>query len=513
LSPPRGRTLAIAGVTVLFLALSLGLVLNHEMWRDELEIWLVARDSAGPIDLLRNMATEGHPALWYALNFLLSRFTSNPLAMQLLHVLLATVAVAVFLTHAPFPWSVRLSLVFGYYMLYEYAAISRNYVLVLLLGFAVCAVLARRSRLDGTSASLLFLLANTHLFGTIFAGLLGLTAVVGTTGADLRAARPRRSFPVIPALVVLIGVGIGFGHTLAQALAIGEAHAGAYRPGYDLSWVLSGLGTVLRGFLPFPDPTAGAYWNSNVIDSLPAGASAWVGALGGIAALAVCARALRARRGVLVVWALGATTMLAITLFVWHGFARHHGMQAVWFLLCAWIAVGAWRERPDDSPGRSVVSRLVLVAILAVQPAACALVAYDDLRRPFSNARAVARYLARETANDLPLVGSIDYAIQPVSAFLGRPFYYPENRSFGTFVNWGPQRRMVSPAEAIEAAVGLLEREDAPTVGLVLTHRLPIEVGDSFPVGDGATMTCTAHFAGAIVPDENYRVFRIERVP
>ena len=101
-SAPRGAVIAVA--VALFAILALVGVLHHEMWRDEIEIWLIARDSAGPLDLLANMATEGHPSLWYFLNFLLARFTDDPRAMQFLTVLLASAGVCVFLRTPRFPW-------------------------------------------------------------------------------------------------------------------------------------------------------------------------------------------------------------------------------------------------------------------------------------------------------------------------------------------------------------------------------------------------------------------------
>lgn len=518
LSTSRGRFACwTAGF---FLALALVGVLHHEIWRDEAEIWLIARDSSGPVDLVRNMRTQGHPVLWYALNFVLARFATDPLAMQLLHVVLATAAVLVFLLYAPFPRSVVLPIVFGYYLFYEYGVISRNYAPALLLGFAACAVLARRRRLDWAVAGLLFLMANTHLLGAVFAGLIGLAAVLRRT--ELIDSRGSGSHPVPrwtgPALLVLLGSGLGFGSSVVQSLAMGPAHLGSYQPGYDVPWFLSALGSVTRGFLPLPDPMAPSAWNSSALQLLPEGAALWTGAITGVVLLASCARVLRRDRVVLLTWALGAGALLGLTLFVWFGYARHHGMQAVWFLLCVWLGEALAPEELRAAGAtprgafRSLELRAGLVAVLVVQPVAGAVVTAQDLARPFSNGRSVADYLAREIPPDSRLVGSIDYTIQPIAAFLDRPFYYPEERRTGTFVDWSPQQRMVSAGQAIDAAADLLETEDLGQLALVLSRPVPIAPGSTLPAGEGARITCTAYFSGAIVPDENYRVFRVERV-
>ena len=48
-------------VTAVFGAAALFALTQHEMWRDELQAWLLARDSATPLDLMRNLKYEGHP--------------------------------------------------------------------------------------------------------------------------------------------------------------------------------------------------------------------------------------------------------------------------------------------------------------------------------------------------------------------------------------------------------------------------------------------------------------------
>ena len=85
----------------------------------------------------------------------------------------------------------------------------------------------------------------------------------------------------IPKALALAGLGaaIGFGHVLAQSLAIGPDHAGAYRPAYDLDWFLACFSAPAFGALPFPDLTSEQVWNSSVMGLLPAPWNAIVPAL------------------------------------------------------------------------------------------------------------------------------------------------------------------------------------------------------------------------------------------
>ena len=53
-------------ITSAFFLLAAYLLSNHEMWRDEIQAWLLARDSTSVPNLFANLKYEGHPALCFA---------------------------------------------------------------------------------------------------------------------------------------------------------------------------------------------------------------------------------------------------------------------------------------------------------------------------------------------------------------------------------------------------------------------------------------------------------------
>ena len=122
-----------------YLPVALFSISHHEMWRDELHCWLVARDSATPWDVVTGRAYDGQPPLWYLLLWCLQKATHNPLSMQ------------VWMSSPPPPPSgcsrgyallsrpVRALFPFGYFLAYEYVALSRCYGLALLLVLLLCA--------------------------------------------------------------------------------------------------------------------------------------------------------------------------------------------------------------------------------------------------------------------------------------------------------------------------------------------------------------------------------------
>ena len=122
-------------------ALTLAVLLaHHEMWADEIQAWLLARDSAGVLELLANLKYEGHPPIWYLLLMPLTRMTNNPVVMQALHWVIAVSAIYIIVRHAPLTAVQRILLPLGYYPLFEYGAVSRNYALGLLLTAAACSL-------------------------------------------------------------------------------------------------------------------------------------------------------------------------------------------------------------------------------------------------------------------------------------------------------------------------------------------------------------------------------------
>src|SRR5271165_1192867 len=93
----------VVGVVGAFLLVLIPLIVRHQMWRDELDGWTWAMESPSLAALLHLVPYEGHPPLFFILLFAISRLTSNPLGMKLLHAALAAATVGVVVAKAPWP--------------------------------------------------------------------------------------------------------------------------------------------------------------------------------------------------------------------------------------------------------------------------------------------------------------------------------------------------------------------------------------------------------------------------
>ncbi|MCB0795477.1 MAG: hypothetical protein KDB88_12130, partial [Flavobacteriales bacterium] len=184
-------------VLVLFACWLFAAMGQHGMWLDEMQHWCLARDSNDLVDLFHNTRNEGHPPLWHLLLFFITRTTSDPVAMQVLHGLIALCSIYLVLWHAPFPLSWRVLLVFGYFFAFEYAVISRNYGPTLLA--LLCATSCYRNRnYWGWAVACLFMAAG-HLWGIVF-------AAVWATMDIYHAGLQRRS--LLPPVAVLATAGL-----------------------------------------------------------------------------------------------------------------------------------------------------------------------------------------------------------------------------------------------------------------------------------------------------------------
>ena len=121
----------LAGVFAAYLVFNGMLLIRHELWRDEANVWLIARELS-PVQLFAEIRYQGHPCLWYLLVMPLAKLG---LPFQLIGVLSLAImgtATGLFLWKAPFHIAVKSICVFSPMFTYFYACIARNYCLVAL---------------------------------------------------------------------------------------------------------------------------------------------------------------------------------------------------------------------------------------------------------------------------------------------------------------------------------------------------------------------------------------------
>lgn len=517
--PARRRVDALARWAIFagFVAVVAITMSRHEMWRDELQAWMIARGSTSLADLFHNVRYEGHPMLWYAALLPLTHIGSGPWPMQALQLVVSSTTTALVLWRSPFNVVQKALWACGYFAVFEFGVLSRSYSLGLLYVAAICA-LAPRTRLRWPwSGLLLALLALTSAFGAILAVALGLGL-----GADEMIRRRRSETDLSSTQSLALGGAVAFAALLwAYSQTIPPSDGGVYRAWrtkFDPGLAGSAIASVWRALVPMPKFQR-EFWNTNVLDG-----RVGVSAVIAIGLLLLFAWVLASRPGALVVW-LSGTGAVVVFLYGRLGYAsssRHYGHIFIVLAASMWLAPAMAEADPRSltrrgspeggspeggapdrgAPGgdaRVAAGRTALwTAVLAIQAVAGVFAVVLDLASPFSNGRDVADYVRSHDLGDAIIVGEPDVAASTVAAYLDRDVYYPAGRRFGQYVIWDKAR--VKPLEPLREVVRRLAEGSAEPV-LILVNQ-PIDTS-LFP------LDLLASFEDGIVSDEHFWLYRV----
>ncbi len=460
---PKREPLFALSVTALFLLLAGITTFHHEMWRDEMGPWLIARDSRSLLDIFHNIRYDGHPSLWYILLWLLRLFTANPEAMQWLNLGICAGAVYLIAESAPAPRWIRATVALGYYPVFEYGSIARNYALGLLLLSAFCRVFPRRHDRPLLLGVLLMLTANTSML----ACLLAIAALV-MLAAEAASSPPRLSNRTAP----WWGLGIaaaGIIFAVWQMIPPPDTgYAMGWHVGLEPARLLQVLKNMTNAFLPLPKPGPG-FWETQFLEGFsPYRHFSWLGAL---VILMVVSLSLVRRPLALCYYLTGSLGLLAFFYVKHVGYLRHHGFLFLCFGTALWLA---GTMQPATLPGPLDVAahhaeRLVariLPAILAVHFAGAMIAAAGEYRYTFSAAKATADLIRSEGLDKLPMIADLDVSGMPVAGYLDkRSVYYPCGDRYGSFVVWDTARLLHSVVWG--DPLQLARKSGSPTVVVV----------------------------------------------
>lgn len=511
--PGRRESRFAAVVLVLFLAATIPVVLRHEMWRDEVQAWLLARDVPSLGALFWQLHYEAHPALWYLLLRPLARAGVGITGVQWVALAAAAAAVYLFARLAPLPRALRALFAFGYFVVYGYSVVARSYSLTMLLLIGAVAVLAVPRPRAVLGGILLGLAANTTVYGAILAAALGgalvLDTVIGPAHTMGRAGvvqRLRRIAPTV--LITAAGVLLAYAQVRTPADAPfrgNDVVAARTRPD---SAVVPRLTAVWRAYAPVPatGPLGGVWEGDFLLGRSPR----WVLPVVGLSVALVILFAFLLRRSVLALsFYLAATiALLLFSAFVYTGALYHHGHLFLALVLAIWIAAAQRRFGGSAAPParNSWLDRrawAAVAAVFAVQVAGGAVRLVLDYRFPFSAGRAVAVYLRERGLDRRPVLAPFSFKATTVAAYLGRPVREFDAGRWVTFMPLDAHvpRRTDSELLALARDCCLGERG---TAVMVLDHPL----AGSAP---GLVVQQLASFTESIVPSEHFYLYRIAR--
>lgn len=456
---------SVYGLTLLYCIIALFGIWHHELWLDEAHHWLLARDSNSFQELIKNTRYEGHPILWNVLLYGITRVSTNPIWMQLLHVSIAVAAVFVFLKRAPFSALFKLLFVFGYFLLFEYVLISRNYNLGLLFTFLACSYFKYRTEKFVIISIFLAIACNTH---AIFLVLSACTMVQlfweRLQDESLRFSKK-----------TWIGLGIFSFGALAAILQILPPEDIAF---FDKAATTSFLEKIPKAIFPFfkgvfilQDMRLTSFWNTNLLLIL----SKPIAVILGVLSL-LTPYFLFYKSKTLLCYSYFTIFCMGIFFFITQLSAnRYYGVLYLMLIVGLWLQVYIKESELSINISRNILKKIrptLLYTILTLQCIAGVFAYTKDVVTPFTTAKLAFEYL-QEKGLENKIIASQSCGGMPLSSYLESQVYFTKLDKFESFCPWNnPLLKGEQPKEAV--ILSLEQLLIAKTESIIFVSHQPI---------------------------------------
>ena len=425
----RKETTYLFLLTATYFIISYFGILHHEFFIDEAHHWLLARDSVSIFDLVKNTRIEGHPLLWSSLLFVITRFTSNTFWMQFLHILISTSFVVVFLKKAPFDWLFKTLFIFGYFIVFEYNLISRNYSLGILFLFLTCSIFKDRSSKFLLLCIFLAITSNTHLMFSVIAFALFLVLMI-----EKFQNKQLFKFQIVFGILIF---GLSLLSIIIQIQTINSSWL--LNPISKIPFdkrLINGFISLFKGLITIPDFRTIHFWNSNLLVNLSKPISAIFALLIYYVPLLLF---LKNKKTLYFVYLALFGTQLFFFI-TQRSATRFHGMTYIIIIIALWIE---YYYETDNNKFRdylyslklTLLKKPIIYTILTIQFFS-GIYAYSmDIRYPFTSGKKTVEFLKTEKILSKDIV-TVTCDGTLLSAYLEKKVYFLCDNSLQSYCNW-----------------------------------------------------------------------------
>ena len=325
---PAGALFAwcTAGV---FFVVNLFFATRHVMWRDEWMPLVVSKHTSGYAEFFEHIKYIGRLA-YFTFAWILVQLDDSLLLFKFAIVLISTIGVFLLCRYAPLSRLQKILFSFGYFTLYEYGTILRDYSVILALSIGCCVVLCSRKWRPLLFCVVVALLFQTNPFGLALGCALALTFAFDSW----RNGRLTRSSLRDPQLwlgtVIVIVSFVAAVTTMIPPPEITPIILGQdLRTDSHLARLGESLAFPIRAWLPVP---IFGRWNSQVLDPWP-----WLQVFLSIGVAALIACVIATSRTALFLFLIG---LLGVGMLLCHlpwTAMRYHGPYFILAVLSYWI--------------------------------------------------------------------------------------------------------------------------------------------------------------------------------
>lgn len=443
--------------TIIFACLSLWLLGRHEMWRDELQAWLLVRDSSNFLSLSENLKYEGHPGLWHFILFPLTRITNDPYFMQLLHLFISTCSIFVLFKWSPFSKLQKVFLTFSYFLFYEYSLIARSYGLSTLLIFVFCTLFENKKKNIIKISIVLALLSHSSIFGLIMALCLFFSIIIQYV---IEYPLPKKGFRGYLRKSNFIAFSIfifGFLSSLLQLIPPQDSplvNTNINVP--NLNSFISLSKDIIKSYIPIPDVKF-SFWESSISSNSFILEIFFV--IFFISVISIFLNYFRKKPAVLFLYVSSSFILSSFFLLKFTGSLRHHGFLFLTLISSLWIFKHCTsRNQIKDQKNLNKKVNLAITSLFGLQAMAGIIAASIDAIYPFSSAKETADFLIKNNLTNTKIISYRDFAGSSVLGHLPdrKEFYYLDSAQNGSFIKWNNKRiREVKNKDLEEASLKL----------------------------------------------------------
>ena len=409
-------------VFLLYLIIAGYAMTHHELWGDEIHSWNIAKASKGFFDLISNTRYEGHPPVWYIVLWTISKFTHDPAFIQIAHLIIACLVVFIILFYSPFTFFIKLLIPFGYFFLFEYSILSRNYAIGVLIALCICVVMYKNFKVKLLLYyALLFLLSNTHLLAL----LLGISFHLYFLLVLKETQEKYNSLFVHLALGIVI--------LLPAVYFIFPPSDSSLSANYWLDrWNINQLSSIsqapLRAFAPIPAWWEYNYWDTQFI--IAAGSRSaitkWLTPIFSFGFVLLVCFLLKKNKKSLYFFLFNFLLIILVSFILPFTNSRHIGFIFIGFIIAFWFY--------SYQQSISTKQNIIVLGLLLLQIIGAIISISKDIRFPFSNG-----YKVKELLNEIPEQNKTitDYwCLNTLSAFTDRSFYCVDLQKEASYLLW-----------------------------------------------------------------------------
>ncbi len=515
-------------ITIVYTALTIIGLFNHELWRDEYQAWMIADESSSFAALLHNYRQEGHPILWHFLLWIASGIYSNPVSMQVIHLVFAGTAIYLFNRYAPFNNILKIFFTFGYFPFFEYALISRSYILGILFATLFCLLYKEVKKNMLWIGITLLLLANTSIFGLTMAVSFFAFMII-----DLFIIKSRDDIKITytPFIIATFIFFIGCYVSVLQMIPPKDSNFSIIYPdGFELRRLQVTVASMFGAWVPIPPFTDDAgktiveFWNKSYFWKFPIYEDPAMGTWFVVTIIAFVFFMLNFidRPAALLLYVGGSLSILFALYVTLRPYQRFMGYLFILLVHVFWLShyvkkIQIKHHLIKYLLGYQKLIRYSFSVMLAIAMF-CGIYAWSmDYRYPFSNIQKTAAFLKKEKLDTNFILGGVDYVMSPLTNIIQKPIFYPESDTLGTFIVWDKKRAAAYPFDQILKKAQDLVRQGHTKYIMILSLGLENsqtkeKVKEGYLSADIRVRLIEKFDKRCISEDEKYYIYWVEKV-